>query len=299
MEKLKQFGRETTERTLAERESEVYDMLIGQHDVMRNLPTEDIRSYITEILSEVDRLEVSARQDPALRSVPLELAKSIGAIWTFSGPGTYDEPITDHDTAYDAYPWAHGMDRERLNYTARLARKITEASTGITHPASPATIEAEVQKTKQDIADFGPHIIYNGTPKGNAAVESVLAQEETIIPAENVSVIGEDIKNTIDQLKTFKLPGDLLIEGKKIALVSHAPHFPRIVRMINRYQPFPTGTKIVLFPLATPGDGRDLYAAREACAIIYYTYLSATHDATRIPYPFEVYEPDHDTVIEM
>lgn len=281
-------------RPLGERVEDAYQMAIKQNQSVATLPADEVRSYLEEIIREIDKLEEVGRRDPALRGLSPELAGSIGAIWTVSGPGTYYEPIIDENVGYAQFKWTHGMDRARLNYTARLARKVTEGATGIVHKATPSTIESQVQKTKQTIADSGPHIIYNGVPLGNAAVHEVLSKEHTVVPKEKVSVLGEDIKNTIDQMKTFRLLDGTLEGGKKIAVVAHAPQLARIVRMINRYRPFPEDTQIVLFPLATPGGGGETYAAREACALVYYTYLSPDHDATREPYPYKVYEPRQD-----
>ena len=279
-------------RPLPERVENAYQMAIKQNQSVTILPADEVRSYLEEIIREIDKLEEVGRRDPGLRGISAELADSIGAIWTISGPGTYYEPILNENVGYAEYKWTHGMDRARLNYTARLARKVTEGATGIVHKAVPSTIEPQVQKTKQTIADFGPHIIYNGVPSGNAAVREVLSKEHTVVPEERVSVLGEDIKNTVDQMKTFRLPDGALEGGKKIAVVAHAPQLSRVVRMINRYRPFPEGTQIVLFPLATPGGGGETYAAREACALVYYTYLSPARDATREPYPYKVYEPE-------
>jgi len=281
-------------RPLKERVEDAYQMAIKQNQSVATLPADEVKSYLEEILSEIDRLEEAGRSDPGLRGLSSELAGSIGAIWVLSGPGTYYEPILAENVGYAEYKWTHGMDRARLNYTARLARKVTEGATGIVHTATPSTIEHQTQKTKQTIADFGPHIIYNGAPLGNAAVREVLSKEHTVVPESKVSVLGEDIKNTIDQMKTFRLPDGALDGGKKIAVVAHAPQLSRVVRMVNRYRPFPEGTKIVLFPLATPGGGGETYAAREASALVYYTYLSPDRDATREPYPYKIYEPKQD-----
>ena len=293
METLKGPDRRgSPERPLQERIQQAYQMAVAQKQPVETLPREEINSFIGELLTEIDRFERAANSDPMLRSLTPELARSIGVIWTFSGPGTYCAP-TKNDR-YEHLSWAAGMDRSRLNYTARLARRITEESTGTVFKARQDTYEATVQKNKDAIRESGPHIVYNGLPIENEAVERVLAEEGTVVPAEKVTVIKDEIRNTIDQINTFRLPEHALDGGKKIGIVSHAPHLARIIRMIERYQPFPRGTEIILFPLPTPAAGKEEYATMEACGTLYYSHFSPNKDASKEPYRYTLYKPSHE-----
>ena len=93
---------------------------------------------------------------------------------------------------------------------------------------------------------------------------------------------------SIDQIKTIRLPEDFDIERDELAIVSHAPQLARIVRMINRYKPFPEGTKIRLLPVPTPEGGKAEYALMETRGILYYTFLSPDRDTTKEPFPYSV-----------
>ncbi len=274
---------------LEQRVNSAYARAIGQHEVLRRMPSHELKPFIREILSEIDVLETAGERDRVPRlAVSPDVARSVGAIWTFAGPGTYDEPVKED--RYKHLPWARNMDRNRLNYTARLARHITEAALNVSLKGPLGAVEKIKERTKNAMREAGPAIIYNGAPIENKTVRDVLAREGTVVPAERVFVLGEGINNTVDQIKDFVLPDGVLAGGKKLALVSHAPHLARIVRMLNRYRPLPEGTEILLFPLPTPAEGKEEYAEMETAGILYYVYVSPHHDATRAPYPYHMNE---------
>ena len=263
-----------------------YDYAMRRNETLKGIPESEIKPFIDKAVKEIDLLEEVAERDKGRFNLPEEIAKDIGTIWVFSGPGTYFEPRKED--RYKNYPWAENMDRIRLNHATRLARKITESVSGQSFKAPLSEIVPVKRRTKEAIRNFGPSIIYNGNTVENEAVAKAMVQEETIVPKEKVDIIEGNIDNTVDQVKTFKLP-DEFEKGKEVALVSHAPHLARIVRMINKYRPFPEGTKIRLFPVPTPEEGREEYAKMEVCGTLYYTYI--TEDATEEPYPYEISYP--------
>ena len=274
--------------SLAERVDRAYATALGQHESYASISEEELKGFIKEILLEIDSLETVAERDRVpSRSLPPEFARDIGAVWTFSGPGTYDHPVKND--RYKNYPWAAGMDRARLNYTDQIARFIAESNTGVSLKGPLSSLAERKEKTKEAIRAAGPTIIYNGTKVENDTVKDVLTREGIIIPAERVSTIREGIDTTVDQIKGFVLPEHALEVEKMLALVSHAPHLSRIVRILNRYKPLPEGTKVILLPLPTPAEGKEEYARMETVGILYYMYLSKTHDATRDSYPYTVH----------
>ncbi len=266
--------------------NDFYDYATKRNEVLKNIPESEVKSFINEAVKEIDLLEETAERDKRKFDLPNEIAKNIGAIWIFSSSGTYFEP--KKEDRYKNYPWADWMDRTRLNHAIKLARKITEKVSGQDFKAPLSEIVLTKRKTKEAILNYGPYIVYNGAPLENEAVARALTQEGTIIPKEKVDIIEKDIKNTIEQITTFKLP-DKFEKGKEIALVAHAPHLIRIVRMINKYKPFPEGTKTRLFPVPTPTEGKEEYAKMEVSGTLYYTHI--TKDATKEPYPYEISYP--------
>jgi len=264
--------------------SDFYDYAIRRNENLKIISESEIKPFIASLIKEIDSLEETAERDKKKFELPDEIAKNIGAIWVFSGSGTYFEP--KKDDRYKDFPWADWMDRTRLDHAVRLTRKIAEKVSGQNFRAPLSKIDQTKDKIKKSISRHGPYIIYNGAPLENKGVAKALTQKGVIIPDEKVKIIEDDIINTIDQIKTFKLP-DEFREGKELALIAHAPHLARIIRIINKYKPFPEDTKIRLFPVPTPGaEGKREYAKMEISGTLYFSYI--THDATKEPYPYEV-----------
>ncbi|MCX6702306.1 MAG: hypothetical protein NTW60_00300 [Candidatus Wolfebacteria bacterium] len=237
-----------------------YEGAISQHPVLKGIPEDGVRSFIGDVLGEIDSLEQVGERDKQEIHLSDEDAKKIAAIWVFSGPGTYDK--SSKKDRYENYKWAENMDRNRLNYAARLAKRVAEANSGIpAEKTSLAELEGQKQRTKEKIRNYGPTIIYNGTPVENAVVEDVLEREEVIIPKEKVEIIEKSIDNTIDQIKSFRLP---------------------------------EGAKVKAFPLPTPEPGKEEYAEMEIKGILYYALVSQEKKASEEPYPYSVNEIQED-----
>ncbi len=275
------------ERPLEERVESIYQRACAQHEELTKIPPEALRSTITQMLTEVDMFECVARENRASFEVSPEVAHEIGAIWVFSGPGTYDQPVKDD--AYKKYPWARNMDRLRLDYAARIARNVTAAITGTKITASPDTISEAKRATKEAIRESGPSVFYNGTMVENESVRTALEQENGIMTVEKVFITPHPVRNTLEQVRDFVLPGEALSNGKTVAIVSHAPHLSRVLRMLNRFKPLPEDSTVLLFPMPTPDDGKEEYAATEITAIMYYAYVSG-EGATPEPYPYKLYQ---------
>jgi hypothetical protein len=264
----------------AERIDIIYRSAVAQHPRIAEEGEERIRAFIGREIDRIKGLEEDACGDKENRfDISDEIAEKVAAIWVFSGPGTYDLPYKDD--RYRDYPWAHGMDRARLDRAAILARKIAQKRSGQSFGGEGlSSVGEQKEKTKALIREFGPKIIYNGTEVENATVEDVLAREGIIIPKGNVEVLKSRIDNTVDQIRTFQVPQGLDIEGKEIALISHAPHLERALHMIGRYQPLPKGAMPRLFPISTPEEGRETYAEMEIRGMLYYIFISPDRDAT-------------------
>ncbi len=268
----------------------VYESAVEEHEAFKRFPPEEIKQLIDEVLREIDLLEEIAERDYREFHLSDDVAKKIEAIWVLSGPGTYDDPVKED--RYKNFPWARGMDRARLNYAARIARRVTEARSGdVFDQGGLSSLQKRKELTKRSILESGPYIIYNGRPDENEVVHDVLTREGIIIPQEKVMVIGEGIDKSVDQVKSVRLPENFDIEHDELAIISHAPQLARIVRMINRYRPFPEGTKIRLLPISTPEGGKTEYALMETRGILYYAFLSLDRDATKESYPYLVNQP--------
>lgn len=133
---------------------------------------------------------------------------NIQAVLVFSGPGTYFEPLKPDQAEY--FRW---RDRDRIR-----------AGVGIVAQVTARTMRKEIRKnikghkiTKEDIANFGPMFVYNGTPVENEVFKRALDSPNCRLPKEKVVVIEEvvvidevtgqlttrAISHTGDQVKSF------------------------------------------------------------------------------------------------
>jgi len=264
----------------------VYQEIITTQPRLAEIPQDQAKELVARGLHEISELEEAAAANYIHPNITPDVANNVKLLWDLSGPGTYDMPTKDDK--YKDFPWARNMDRARLNYTARLTKRIAEVKSGVDYNSgSLADVGERKEKTKKLIEEYGPTILYNGTGEENATVEDVLGREGIIIPRSKVHVVGEGIATTVDQVKDFKIPeGVSLDDSGEIGIISHAPHLMRTMHMINRYRPFPEGTKVRLFPLPTPDEGKDEYAMMEARGLLYYTYMSPDKDTTPDAYPY-------------
>lgn len=183
----------------------------------------------------------------------------IEAVWVFSGPGTYFHALKAGEK-----PWESWMDRKRILYGVAIVRAVTAKRL--------AKQSSEV--TKEDIDRSGPYFLYNGIPKENDALRLALTAPDSFLPKEKVIIIDSvhelngnthAIYQTLDQVKS--IPSELF--GKNgmfkrcIALVSHAEHFPRILRYLEKYRPISESIRIELFPLVLPENFHDVALAEE------------------------------------
>jgi hypothetical protein len=188
-----------------------------------------------------------------------EIDPLIDAIWVFSGPGTITEPLKEGDEY-----WRKWMDRHRIIYGITLVKEITKKRIG----------KMTDEVTTKDIENQGPYFIYNGTKEENEALRKVLFSGLSLIPKEKIIIIDsfydnggkEDIKNTLDQIHSFSQANleEKKILKNKIALVSHAQHFPRILRYINMYKPFPEYIQLEVFSLKPPAKYSEEFTEEEA-----------------------------------
>lgn len=275
-------GDEATERErLVEK---IYQAALEQHKKLAGVSSpEEIKSIIRTLLEEIDELYKVASPEKAASALTPDIAEKVVAIWDFSGAGTYYEP--SKNDAYKDARWADNADRNRLNYSAFLCRKIAELR------ALGATLKGPIEEqnerrtmAKELIATDGPTILYNGRHDENEAARRI-RNENDIVPPRKFDISGVDITKTFQQIRDFKLPDNLHQQGKEIVLVAHAEQFPRILRMLQHYKTLPADMTVRICPLPTPENGREEYATWEGRGLLFYMLLSKEHEAEREPYP--------------
>lgn len=260
----------------------LYKLAVEERPEYFKYSQNEIKRLISDTVSEIDMLEKIGEKEREKITDSPGVLQNIAVVWVISGPGTYDLPTKEDK--YKDLEWAKGMDRARLNHGAVLARAITKARSGPLEGSLMDIVERK-RKTKEIIKNYGPEIVYNGTEQENDTVFNVLSRKGVVIPEEKVHIIRGDIETTLDQVKTFKLPVELK-ENEELAIISHAPHLARIMHMINKHKPFPEGTRIRLFPVPTPENGKEEYAKMETLGLLRYIYLD--NEATIESYPYNI-----------
>ena len=126
---------------------------------LKNIPEQEIKSFIGQALPEIDLLEEVAERDKGEFDLPEEVAKKISVVWIISGSGTYFQ--AKKEDRYKNYPWADWMDRTRINHATRLERKITEGVSGQSFKVPLSEIVVAKKKTKEAILKYGSPEIMN------------------------------------------------------------------------------------------------------------------------------------------
>jgi len=222
---------------------------------------------IERIILEIQDLEEAA----GAMNLPLSFdeTKKIKAIWVISGAGTYFQPITNTagDLIYKDKAWAHFSDHDRISYASEIVKKIGLLASAKSLP--------------------GPYLIYDGIEEQNEDLISAVESHEIMIPKSALFIPKGRILKTLDQVKYFELPADLNIQnGDVIGVVSHAPHLARVMRMVNKYKPFPKGVKVKLLPLVFTGNKNEKeFAQAEITGILDYI---SKGEATEESYPYEL-----------
>lgn len=147
-----------------ERTNRAYEYAIGRNPDPKSVRSNDLRRVILGALSLIDTFEKFGENTRHNLRIPPEIAKEIGLIWDFSGPGTYDEPFKED--RYKNFPWAKLMDRKRLGHTVLLVRTIIESGIGNSFRGLLGDIVDIKNRLREAIEKVGPYILYNGTPEG-------------------------------------------------------------------------------------------------------------------------------------
>ncbi|MCH7541913.1 hypothetical protein IH981_04040, partial [Patescibacteria group bacterium] len=208
--------------------------------------------------------EIVAREIGIFECARPAVTPDIDAVIAFSGPGTVCEPLSTDDQ-----DWMEWFDFTRVIRGISIVLKVTAMRLNIPYGEVTA---GEVEKA-------GPYFIYNGvdSKSENQDLVAYLSLPRSRIPESRLVVVTKinengsvrEIRHTGDQVKTF--PTDMLgneIKGA-VALVSNAPHFPRILRYMEHYgRPIPKEFPIRCFPIHSDPAWAALYANSEIEAVV-------------------------------
>lgn len=204
----------------------------------------------TQSLCEIHELREQKRH-PQIR-------KDLEIIWIFSGAGTAKAPLEPHEPSWQRY-----RDSHRDRYAAVLAIMVTALRLN----KSPREV------TKEDVLEHGPVLFYNARASKSRDFREWLNGPNSKIPQEKVRIVEtfvdcgmeKSIENTLDQSKTF--PPELLGNDnkvRKIAIVSHAEHFPRIWRYLEQHFTQKDRVKFYTYPVKIPAPWTKEFAQIES-----------------------------------
>ncbi len=264
--------------------------------LLEGVAPERVKRVIQESLARMDSfIEAADRDEATGLKIDKETAEKIGAIWIYSGVGTYDLPYKPNDNPRLRKSFMAGTNRERIDHTVLLARRIAEARSGKRLPlkkgGSKEERKAYTEAMKEMMAEFAPYIVFGGHENENQDIEEVLERDGIIIPQEKVSIIrrkdGEKMYSTADQVEHFISPEE--VRDKEVAFVSNDIHLNRILlilkKIIEKYPDhLPQGKPVHLFPTPTMPSGREEFKYMEASNIIRYIYDFKR--AAEEPYPY-------------
>jgi len=225
----------------------------------------DLREVRRKVVVEIGLFE---------RAIPTATT-DIDYVWVLSGSGDYHKPFLPNEPIY--HPWS---DQRRISRGVLLALQVVSLRLG----------KSVDLITKDDLQDQGPYLIYNGSIDRNSTLRRVVELPDFLMPKEKVVIVDgvwdnggtREITNTLDQVLSF--PTDQLGNQLKgaVAIVSSAPHFPRILRYLSKHRPFPDGTLVRCFPIPSDFEWAEKFAEEETkrvCDYLEKGYL------TEEPYP--------------
>ncbi len=246
---------------------------------LKEVGREEVTLFAEQSLRRMFELEEAA-ETPLLDRVDRD-DTDMDAIWCLSAPGTFNKKWK-----YDRYahtPYTQSWDRDRILASISISKAIGRLRLGISKTGKIAT------DMYSEILDASPPIVYNGRPDENKAIrdakksatqKNVFLDEIFLIDTDK----GEEY-NSLDQVRSFRLPDRDLKEGDSIGVVIHPGQALRLLHFLEKEgNGFPENVRVKIFPLPTGTDGNPHNHILETCGLLYYRFT--TGDASDVPYPY-------------
>lgn len=263
--------------------SALRDYAIKEHGKYWRSHEDKLHKLVSGVVAEVRELDGAA--DSFALPNDLAEAKRYKAVWAISGAGTYQQPITDSigDSIYKDKTWAHNTDKKRIDHAIEVIREISFILAELSEEGKKSLTK---EQAKDIIREFGPFLVYNGVSCQIDDLTSAIRSGELNYPEEKLFIPDGTNLCTLDQVMNLKFPDINFDNGDMIGVVTHSPHFPRLMRMVNKYKPFPRGTTIKAFPIKFNHFGNEIeFVDRELKGIIGYIDKGQAEFA---PYPYNI-----------
>jgi hypothetical protein len=160
-----------------------------------------------------------------------EVSQDLRYVWVLSSRYSYRKThVTTSPQNLSSIDVEDGYNRMRLGIW--IARRATAKKIG----------KAEVKLTIEDLTAYGPVILFNGEDENNEVLADVLAKNEiTDYPKEKFYIFSlpKEMVHTGGQFQTLKKQheeGKLNLTSAKIAIITHAYHWPRVGRYFGNVE---------------------------------------------------------------
>lgn len=200
--------------------------------------------HFKQIVSELRDLKLDSADEPLRKNFIAEIQniyttqnpeidKDIKYVWVLSARHSYTKiPIVSHAQNIGAIDKEDGYNRMRLGI--EIARKVAAKK-----------LNKQVSSlTNDELKMHGPIILFNGGEEGNNLLQKDLDTNEIKdYPREKfyIFALPENQANTGGQFKTLYKEhenGNIDLNNAKIAIVTHAYHYPRVYRYFDNQPNF-------------------------------------------------------------
>lgn len=166
---------------------------------------------------------------------------SITAVLVLSGAGTYYDRLKPGQGEH--LRWKN---RDGIRAGVAVVREITAQVMTETLESGTAAIRGHYI-SKEDILEYGPYFVYNGTPLENTVFRQALRSPLCSLPQEKVLIIDEvyedgsmiPIRHTGDQFKSLYQaitnPNSPLFGVRNVSLIAHISDFARNLFYAKKY----------------------------------------------------------------
>ena len=199
--------------------SDIYNLAIKKHEYWAKRKGV-LKKLIDQVIDEISEIE---KIDNNKTEIELKKrASKIKAVWVLSGTGTFKLPLTDvpGDQIYKGKSWGYHSDRDRIELAIKLIDSIGQCK---------------------------PYLIYNGIEEQRIAINQAIESGELSFPRSKLYIPKGEVVKTLDQVKKLNFPEKYKI-GDILVIVTHSAHYPRVLRMLNRYKTIPAKLSVVLYP---------------------------------------------------
>lgn len=237
-----------------------------------------LNKVVKRVVAEID--EVGGIKSKGIEKQLERDAKKIKAVWVLSGAGTFDLPLTNTpgDQIYSGKTWAYYSDRDRIKYAVELIGHISRI-------VALRSKDKDKQSSEIDLIEqYGPYLIYNGIEEQNKAIRQAIKKGKLVFPQSKLYIPQGRITRTLDQVKNLNFPDEEYRAGDILAIITHCAHYPRVLRMLNKYKKIPDNLLVRIYPVQFKDNaGSKEFTFNEIMGVLGYIALGK---ATIEPYNY-------------